>query len=366
MRLIKTSNLKSWANSISAKSRLPYYVKNLICAVIQPEKIRFPSDDAVWFPGYDGELLNNTKHKFVPEGYSVWEVGTKSPPAPKASKDYNKRNSTQRNKAEITFVFVTPITWKNKIKRVQKDKAKKASIPKVTRASSAKDDWIAERMHDGWKNVIVLDGVDLQAWLEEAPAVAQELAAEMSLAPDEGYQTLNVAWEEWSHRTKIPVSEELVVVGREKQEEDLVRCLTAPSDTFIVRAESPREAFGFSLACLRQLNSKESNLSLEARVIVADDDNVARGFSHFDNLIIILKQTNSQVSSVLSSNGRHVIIPEGNDRHSERNVIELARPSHGQFVEALLRMGMANDEGRACGSRMWPQCYYISTYARSR
>jgi hypothetical protein len=71
MRLIETTDLKNWAGSRSAQSRLPHLVKDLICAVIQPDQLRFPSGDAVWVPGYDGVLVSREKNLFVPTGLSV-------------------------------------------------------------------------------------------------------------------------------------------------------------------------------------------------------------------------------------------------------------------------------------------------------
>jgi hypothetical protein len=53
MRLIETTHLKTWASSKPAESTFPSIVKKLICAVIQPDKLRFPSGDAVWVPSFD-------------------------------------------------------------------------------------------------------------------------------------------------------------------------------------------------------------------------------------------------------------------------------------------------------------------------
>jgi hypothetical protein len=72
MRLIETTHLKNWAGSNPAKGRFPLLIKELICAVIQPDKLRFPSGDAIWMPGFDGVLLCNEKNRFVPMGQSVW------------------------------------------------------------------------------------------------------------------------------------------------------------------------------------------------------------------------------------------------------------------------------------------------------
>jgi hypothetical protein len=92
MRLIDTHEIESWGGSRSAQGDLPRLVKDLISAVIEPEKLRFPSGDAIWVPGADGVLVTTEKHRFVPYGQSVWEVGTNSDFKAKANSDYRKRS----------------------------------------------------------------------------------------------------------------------------------------------------------------------------------------------------------------------------------------------------------------------------------
>jgi hypothetical protein len=312
MRLIETTDLKNWAGSTSARSRLPHLVKALISAVIQPEQLRFPSGDAVWVPGYDGVLVSREKNLFVPTGLSVWELGTDSDYKDKANRDYNKRSKDKiedgkegktvwkPDRAATAFVFVTPFVWKDKA------------------------DWVAERKGEGiWRDVVVIDGVDLQEWPEAAESVTLQFAAELGLTPPEGLQTPDQAWADWSHCTYPPVSEELVTIGREEQEKELIRRLLAPPSVFTVRGDSPREAWGFVLASIRRVNSAEERQSLNDRTIVADNDQIAARLQHRRNLIILLKQARGQVSGYFSSQGCHVIVPEGNDVHSHQNVINL-------------------------------------------
>ncbi len=342
MRLIETSNLKAWAGSKPAESRFPHVVKALIYAVIQPEKLRMPSGDAVWVPGFDGVVANGEENRFVPMGLSVWELGTDANFRGKANKDYTKRSKDEAEdstdgsaarkfeRSQITFVFVTPHVWKDK------------------------DDWETDRKADGiWKDVVVIDGVDLQEWLQAAPAVNLKFAAELGIVPEAGLQPPDRAWEEWSYLTDPPASEGLVTTGREEQETELISRLITPPGTFTVRGDSPREAWGFILATLRRVGSEEERQSLYARTIVVDNEEVAARLQHLKNLIIILKQARGQVSGALSFQGCHVIIPEGNDTRTERNVIELARPTHRAFAEALGKMGLSENEAervtRACG-----------------
>ncbi|MCB0019569.1 MAG: hypothetical protein KDE09_17380, partial [Anaerolineales bacterium] len=243
VRLIGTSDLKSWAGTKAAESRFPGIVKSLISAVVHPAKLRMPSGDSVWLPGFDGEVVNSEHSLFVPQGMSVWELGTDTSYKSKATRDFKKRSfnsdGSPRNtlsaqdRLERTFVFVTPLVWRDKA------------------------EWISDRKAQGvWKDIWVIDGAALVDWIEVAPAVQLAFAAELGLAPGSGLQTLEQAWEEWSNLTEPPISRELVVVGREAQRKELVdRILEAPS-TFIVRGTSLREAWGFALACITGIESE--------------------------------------------------------------------------------------------------------------
>ena len=342
MRIIETTNLKTWAGSKQAESSFPHLIKSLICAVTEPEKLRFPSGDAVWVPGYDGVLVCTDVNRFIPTGLSVWELGTNARYKTKANSDYTKRTEIipedsdsdepkrEFNRSEITFVFVTPLVWKDK------------------------EDWTAERKREGvWRDVCVIDGVDLQEWLEFAPAVNLQFASELAIVPEEGLYTADQAWEEWSYQTNPPLSEELVVIGREEQEKQLIKRLASAPTTLTVRGDSPQEAWGFTLAAIRRISSEEERIRLYSRTIVADAEQVAGRLQHIDNLIIILKSTHGQVSGLLSAHGCHVIIPEGNDARSERNVIAISRATHRPFVEALVNLNMSEAQAerttRACG-----------------
>lgn len=345
MRLIETSHLKMWAASKQSETRFPYIVKSLICAAIQPEDLRMPSGDAVWVPGYDGEIVNREENRFVPMGLSVWELGTDTDFKGKATRDYRKRTedkpddgkkrkvASQIDRSQVTFVFVTPHIWSDK---------------------NDKEAWVTERKRQGvWKDVVVIDGIELQDWLETAPAISLQLANEIGIVLAEGLQYADLAWSEWSYLTDPPISEDLVVAGREEQEKELIARLSSPSSIFTIRGDSPREAWGFTLAAVRRVSSEEERYNLHARMIVAENEDALRGLRHLNNHIVILKQAKRQISGSLASQGCHIVVPVGNDAHSTRNAIMLTHPTHRQFVEALATMRLQEDEaeriGRSCG-----------------
>src|ERR1700738_4660541 len=67
-------------------------------------------------PGYDGVVDSPFETFFVPEGHSVWELGTGQDPGDKASRDYKWRTDDPlgEDRANTTFVFVTPRVFKGK------------------------------------------------------------------------------------------------------------------------------------------------------------------------------------------------------------------------------------------------------------
>jgi hypothetical protein len=113
---------------------------------------------------------------WIPEGKSLWEFGTTQNPATKAEKDYEARLASvpSSERANSTFVFVTPHKW------------------------SGKKEWSkTKNAAEDWKAVRALDASDLEQWLEESIPAQMWLAEKLSL-PIEGCETLDQCWLRWS------------------------------------------------------------------------------------------------------------------------------------------------------------------------
>jgi hypothetical protein len=330
MRILDSGALTAWAESKQAESRFPGLIKQLILAVIEPEEICMPSGDATWLPGPDGYVTCLQGNRFVPTGYSVWEMGTDNRIKTKADKDYEKRRSSDLqglesrgiSRSQATFVFATPRVWKNK------------------------ERWMSERKEEGiWKDVWVVDGEDLVGWLELASALGQQFAAELGRIPSYGLDTPDRAWYNWAGLSNPPASEELAVAGRGKQEEDLIGRLLGEPSALIVRGSSPREAFGFILAALRRIELEDRRQRLISRTLIADDEQVVQRLENLQNQIVVLRHARSQVSgNLVDRRGCHIVVSEGNEVRSLHNVITLQRPSRSEFVKALKGMGMSVED----------------------
>lgn len=326
MRLIETRDLERWADSLASRDGLPELVKNLIWATVPPTKVRFPSGESIWMPGMDGEVTNDASEDgFVPIGLSVWEVGTDKKIIGKADKDYNKRKNQESkdgiSRSETTFVFVTPRCWKNKSK------------------------WVNEKKTEGiWKDVIAFDGDNLADWLEKAPAVQIRFAEKMSIIRPNSIQLPEEAWEEWRQTFEKPLSEELVVAGRESKKEELLKGLIGDPNIFIVESDSPQESLGFVLACLNKIVSEETKEYLSAKTIVATSFELS-DYKNIKDSILLFKYIKGTPSGHALQRGNHIIIPKGRVFSSvENRSIKLTRADRRDFSNALHKMGYTEEE----------------------
>jgi len=150
--LIPAEHLNVWASRYTTPAEFPRLVRLLLWAELRtPRVINFPADEAVRYQGYDGQLDNATTKAGLPEGLSVWELGTNRDIKAKADEDYEKRtkNSVGIDRASTTFVFATPRTWPGKAA------------------------WAQARSDEKfWRRVLAFDAEDLLQWMEHSPAVA--------------------------------------------------------------------------------------------------------------------------------------------------------------------------------------------------
>lgn len=100
-----------------ARSDLPTLIGRLIRADNdRVVRLEMRSEEEVNGGGFDGEVFAQVATPFVPEGFSIWEVGTSKDPADKAQKDYKKGTDSPGDVdiANTAFVFVTPRHWPGK------------------------------------------------------------------------------------------------------------------------------------------------------------------------------------------------------------------------------------------------------------
>jgi hypothetical protein len=124
---------------------MPELLTRLVRAAVGlTAQLRFPSDESVQLPEWDGicNVDNGTEH--IPSGNSVWEIGTQRQGIKaKADEEYRKRTAKPLglDRKKTTFVFVTPRHW------------------------TKKGEWArARRAEKKWADVRAYDADDLVHW----------------------------------------------------------------------------------------------------------------------------------------------------------------------------------------------------------
>ncbi len=128
-----------------AEELMPEIIKRLINhSTTCISKLRMPSGNDIWAPGYDGVVKCDLTTKYVPEGISVWEIGTSDNSLKKVNADYAKRTNEPLgiNPLAAVLILVVPHIW-----------AHKKSITA----------WESE--HNDWKEVRIYDASIICDWI---------------------------------------------------------------------------------------------------------------------------------------------------------------------------------------------------------
>lgn len=335
MKWITALQLDTWADTIPARTTFPGMIADLIRASVdQISAIRFPSGDMGQVRGFDGVLESSEGSTYIREGRSIWEFGVADKPVQKANGDLDKRKAqiSEVDRANITFVFVSPRTWDN--------------------PQQKRDEWITAKSNDGWKEVMYLDGAMIEDWLAAHPAVAARYARnELKLAPQTGAISTDEFWDEYSKRFAPPLIEEVLLCEREAQVQKLLQAVRSASGTVHFSADSPDEVLAFAVAAIRKAPEAIRHF-LEARTIIVETVEAVRHLTVKSGLIFLPRGQARNSVGLLAGSGP-VVVSAGADE--AKSVHEpLPRPSSFELGKALaLMMGCDHVEGievaRKCG-----------------
>lgn len=322
--IITRDQLASWADTPESKANFPYLISRLIRATTAKDtKVDIPWGSATYIGGWDGIVDSKEVTRYVPEGISLWELGTDRNPQSKANADYKKRTKDPRGYTPLdaTFVFVTPRIWTGKNKWVKKRKEEKK-----------------------WKDVIVYDGISLAQWLDEAPAVSRWFASQgyAGVCSSEGIMTADEYWEEWSCSGQLELTPGCVLAGREVAKDALIRRLGEDPSIIGVRASTKGEAIAFILATMKASDSEVSGRFFSTTLIVDQEDrfrSISLSMQHALNLIV--RFDNAGLFSSAVRRGHHVLVPLGADDVFSPDPITLPAVDRDALIAALVAGGLS-------------------------
>lgn len=329
MRLVTRDDIVRWGKTYEAKGDFPILIAKLILASTPINtRLRFPSGSAVFLSGWDGRVECETNTHFVRKGISLFEIGTERNPVQKIERDYQKRTleSSSHNKSDITFVLITCFTWNEK----------------------KKEDWVKQKNEDKiWKEVIVYDAIDIELWLENCIVVARWFLPKIGKTNSEGFLLAEESWREWSTAHNIELPPNIIVVGREKECDELLNILNDKPTLIGVRASTRNEAIAFIIANGKLFTTVDSERFF-SKTLVINSINDYRVFArqNLSSLILIANIDDSNPLYSAVTNGHFVFVPLGAQDVFNQKTIELPVLDRDSLIKILVDLEINEDQAK--------------------
>lgn len=327
VRWVSAQDLAEWGDRTDGAVSLPTLIAKLVQASLDPTlTLRFPSDEGVRHPGWDGVTAATTGNAYVPAGRAGWELSVQRRNIQqKAEGDYVKRTDDPDTLVPATdaFIFVTLRHWPQK------------------------DAWAKARQAEGpWREVRVYDADDLVHWIEQHPAVGLWIAARLNKRPP-GARELEEVWEEWSLATEWRLTEDLVLTDRSEDAAEVLRWLRGAPSVLSLQATTTDEVAAFVHATLAEL-PVDAAATYRARTLVVTTLDAARALANAPApLILLLTEPDAGVARSLVKHGHYVLLALDERLIGRGEVRALARPSREGIAAALEAGGMAEPRAKA-------------------
>ncbi len=252
-----------WANARDAQALIVELVWRLVAASCPNSQKRFPLGDSIGQHGPDGRLEADLGFEpFVPEGDSLWEIGTGLHAGDKATSDYNDRTADVPPdvRDRLTFVFVTPLSGRKDWEHTWKEGAQAA--------------WLKKRRNRGeWKDVRVIDGTRLVEWIHQFPAVELWLAQKISTGPMLHVDLPELHWDMIKSIGEPPsLTPDLFLADRTDACTKLSEVFAGTTMRLKLTTHYPGDVVDFTCAYLASLDAEERMDALGRSVIISATD----------------------------------------------------------------------------------------------
>lgn len=322
---IQANAIEGWvSHSIRARSRLAVFLRTLVHSTGRGlTNVDFPGNDDAERPGWDGFVIAGEGTPWIPVGRSGWEFGTNEDPRSKASGDFEKSVAAleQRERAETTFVFVTPRRW------------------------AGKATWVNSKKElNLWRDVRAYDASDLEQWLEQS-LPAQAWFANETCIPAQAVRSLDKCWADWAEVAAPPLTGALFNSAIESAKRKVIsRLSNTPERPITIAADSTEEALAFLAQLLSEYGGEEL-ASYRDRVLVFDKPDVlprlASGKQTFIP-VVYTREVERDLAPFAKSMHSFVIYPRNAAVKIPDVILEPA--SYQAFNTALEGMGKSRDE----------------------
>jgi hypothetical protein len=327
--IVSASELQTYADRRDSEAVIPELIWMLIKESVSDLTLcRIPYGDMVNQPGWDGLVETENGHReFVPRKKSYWEMGTGGKPRKKATDDIGSRirATTPAARQEATYVVVTPhsLRWPE---------------PSQSR-------WRKRYSKFQWKDIKIIDGVQLADWLREYPAIGKWLLKKIGLI-DKAH-TFSTPAEHWANLEQPtrhgdpPLPAKLFLIGREKACGDLQQLFDCKAHQLLLATENEHDADDFVAAFLTSLDPKTQQLYRNRCLFISDPDVWLSMSNLRDRHVLVahpkldLVDIGEQLHLAAKKRGHAIVIPILGTAPDSDSLVSLRSPSEHAIASVL-------------------------------
>lgn len=351
--IINENQIDEWvrANARNAQGLIVELVWRLVAASCpKPRERRFPLADSIGQHGPDG-ILDTVLgfDPFVPNGRSLWEIGTGLNARDKATDDYSGLTAAipEHIRKDSTFVFVTPLSARRNWKYIWKEDAQAR--------------WIEERRGRGeWKDIRVIDGTKLIDWIHHFPAIELWLAEKIIPGlPAKQIETLEQRWEILKSTGEPPsLTPDVFLANRAEACEKLKELLDGTITQLKLTTHFPDQVVDFVSAYVASLDVEAQKKAVTHCLVVKGVEAWDTLRRHRNKLILIadtsldlVGETGTRLIQQALGAGHAVVFGGPQGGLPTPMSVPLPNPSVYQVQKALQKAGYNEERARTLAQR---------------
>lgn len=341
---IKAIDFEKWAEGMASQSELPNLVKQLIEGSIEEqhiEEIEFPSHDSFQTPGPDGRLDCRKKSRYIPKGYSIWELSNQSGSLTRVNGKVDTDLRTRTNDPinyeinKTTFIFVTGHScpskhkWKERIRKKQRKIKNKNKI---------------------WKKIDMYDSITLEHWVERVNhTIAVKIAKNILRILPQDIELLDSFGEMWCYNKGCIFSPEFLLTDRQAEVTEIINWLTSPPSKLKIVTDGYMEAIAFVWAVIKKMSLIDQNKYYNRTLILHNENDFKDMINTVYQNIFIYTGKDSVVTNYATKR-HHVLIPmQYNNNNKEKilgRYIKLKNFGEISFIRAMANIGFSSADSK--------------------
>lgn len=290
--IIDAHIIDEWGHTYDAKEGLSWLLRILFISSMGLDSYEVKTGNQIFCRGWDGVVFSQNGTTYIPQGKSIWELGSEPDFKRKFRRDNRKRLAELKDTVtNFSFCFATPFVWVN---------------------YDQFEDEINSDSDRGWYKTKIHCASTLANWIEEQPWVKSCFFKRLNRADEADH--IHMLCEEYKSCSsglgmKCGILDDLIISGRNSIAGDLYRWIESDKEVLMVQTTSFNELrHVISVSVKRQAQEKWDYWG--TKIIFIDDDCARFNDRHLnrDNILVANSSQYNNLCEYRNQSGCKIIV----------------------------------------------------------